>query len=59
MAGEGLTSSWVKSENEDAEKVEKLGMQRRGHRHSIADAERQWAEDTFMSLFSISSDRHC
>lgn len=29
IAGEGLTSSWVKRENEDAEKVGKLGAERK------------------------------
>lgn len=64
MAGERLTSRWVKSEYEDAEKVGKLGterkaqvrtirvgklgMQRRGHKDNITGAERQGEEGTFM-----------
>lgn len=74
MAGERLTSRWVKSEYEDAEKVGKLGierkqqvrtirvgklgMQRKGHKDNITGAERQWEEGTFMQLFLISSDRN-
>lgn len=37
MAGEGLTSIWVKSENEDAEKVGKLGTERKAQAGTISE----------------------
>lgn len=37
MAGEGLTSSWVKSENEDAEKVGKLGTETKAQAGTITE----------------------
>lgn len=41
MAGEGLTSSWVKRENEDAEKVGKLGAERKAQAGTITEL-RNW-----------------
>lgn len=37
MASEGLMSSWVKSENEDAAKVGKLGTERKAQAETITE----------------------